>query len=299
MRSLLLASATALCRVPHLARTPDKLIQRHATPIRACISPDLGVSQPSLVLFECCPKTAPLLASGSSKARPRRIRLLNSSALRAKPISLPPFLQRETRQINYIIVIHTCSLRLRADWSEKLLLQQRPYTIVNFSFIEGLHLGKGASHMDYQRIAELSLSGEVIDKDQALGMLSCPDDELLPLLHAAYKVRHAFFGNRVQIQILTNAKSGSCTEDCHYCAQSRISSAKIDKHPLLAVEDLVDGARRAKKYNVKRYCTALSGIRSNDKDIDTLCQAFSRIRDEVRIETCCSIGLLKKSRPEG
>jgi len=56
--------------------------------------------------------------------------------------------------------------------------------------------------MDYQRIAELSLSGEVIDNDQALGVLSCPDDELLQLLHAAYKVRHAFFGNRVQVQIL-------------------------------------------------------------------------------------------------
>jgi biotin synthase len=91
---------------------------------------------------------------------------------------------------------------------------------------------------------------------------------------------------------LTNAKSGSCSEDCHYCAQSSISNAKIDKHPLISIEDLVDEARYAKKYNAKCYCTALSGIRSPDKDIDTLCQAFSRIRDEVRIKTCCSIGLL-------
>jgi biotin synthase len=150
--------------------------------------------------------------------------------------------------------------------------------------------------MDYQRIAELSLSGEVIDKDQALGVLSCPDAELLQLLHAAYKVRHAFFGNRVQVQILTNAKSGFCSEDCRYCAQSSISIAKIDKYPLLSIEELIDGARRAKKYNAKRYCTALSGIRSPDKDIDTLCQAFSRIRDEVRIETCCSIGLLTREQ---
>ncbi len=150
--------------------------------------------------------------------------------------------------------------------------------------------------MDYQQIAELSLSGGGIDKDQALGVLSCPDDKLLLLLHAAYQVRHAFFKNRVQVQILTNAKSGFCSEDCHFCAQSSISSAKIDKHTLLAVEDLVACARQAKKYHAKRYCMGLSGIRSTDKEIDTLCQAFSRIREEVGIDTCCSIGLLKEAQ---
>jgi biotin synthase len=150
--------------------------------------------------------------------------------------------------------------------------------------------------MDYQVITDLSLSGKAIDKEQALGVLSCPDDELLQLLQAAYKVRHAFFGDQVQVQILTNAKSGSCAEDCHYCAQSRISEAKIGKYPLLPVEDLVNEARGAKKYNAKRYCTALSGIRPTDKDIDTLCQAFSRIKEEVRIGTCCSIGLLTREQ---
>ena len=64
-------------------------------------------------------------------------------------------------------------------------------------------------------------------------MLRCPDEELLELLGAAYRVRRRHFGNRVHLNFLINAKSGRCGEDCGYCSQSRVSTAPIEKYDLL------------------------------------------------------------------
>ena len=76
-------------------------------------------------------------------------------------------------------------------------------------------------------------------------MLEAADDELLDLLAAAYRVRRRWFGNRVQLNFLINAKSGQCGEDCGYCSQSRVSRAEIARYGLVTAEEVLDGAREA------------------------------------------------------
>ena len=76
-------------------------------------------------------------------------------------------------------------------------------------------------------------------------MLECPDEELLDLLAAAYRVRRRWFGNQVQLYFLMNAKSGLCPEDCGYCSQSKVSEAEIPRYNLLSRDKLLDGARVA------------------------------------------------------
>ena len=77
------------------------------------------------------------------------------------------------------------------------------------------------------------LAGETISTDEALAVLECPDDELLDLLAAVYRVRRRWFGNQVQLYFLMNAKSGLCPEDCGYCSQSKVSEAEIPRYNLL------------------------------------------------------------------
>ena len=52
------------------------------------------------------------------------------------------------------------------------------------------------------------------------GLAVADDRELPDSLAAAYRVRIAWFGNRVHLNFLINAKSGHCGEDCGYCSQS-------------------------------------------------------------------------------
>ena len=55
------------------------------------------------------------------------------------------------------------------------------------------------------------------------------DSRLLELLQAAFRVRERYFGKTVRLQMLLNAKSGACQEDCGYCSQSAVSTAPIER----------------------------------------------------------------------
>ncbi len=146
--------------------------------------------------------------------------------------------------------------------------------------------------MNFNHFAEIALDGGLLTREQCMQVLDSPDTEILALLNAAYRVRHKAFGNTVQIQLLTNAKSGLCQEDCHYCSQSSISEAEIEKYPLLSESKIIAEAKRAKEMDARRYCMALSGRKPTDKDIDCLCNVISQIKKETGIDTCCSLGLI-------
>jgi len=150
--------------------------------------------------------------------------------------------------------------------------------------------------MDYEGFITKSISGINFSRKECHSILECPDEDMLSLLNAAYTVRKKYHGNRVHIQVLTNAKSGYCPEDCHYCSQSKVSKAEIEKYPLLPLEDIVAEAASAKKNNAKRYCMALSGMRHSKREIDALCATIRTIKEEVDISICCSIGFLTKEQ---
>ncbi len=146
--------------------------------------------------------------------------------------------------------------------------------------------------MDFGTLAEKSLQGQIPERDEMRAVLNAPDERLPDLLSAAFKVRHHFFGKRVQIHMLQNAKSGLCPEDCHYCSQSSVSDAPIDRYPFLSKEKLIEGARRAKQAGAVRYCIVNSGRGPTNKEIQEITEAVRAIREKVGINICCSLGLM-------
>jgi len=150
--------------------------------------------------------------------------------------------------------------------------------------------------LDFQVLAEKAIAGETLSQEECQGVLRSADEELLDLLAATNRVRQRFCGNRVHLHMLINAKSGLCPEDCHYCSQSAVSSADIDKYPLVAVDRLIAGARKAKEARSRRYCIVLSGRGATDHEVDYLADAVRRIKNEVDIGICCSVGLLTEDR---
>jgi biotin synthase len=142
-------------------------------------------------------------------------------------------------------------------------------------------------------LADRSLAGVAPSREEALRILRAPDDMLVPLLKAAYRVREHHHGRRVKVCQLRNARSGLCPEDCHYCSQSAISEASIPRYRLDSVAELLAGARRAAAAGAKRYCMVTSGRGPSDNDIDRFTQAARAIKSELpHIELCVSLGLL-------
>ncbi len=125
-----------------------------------------------------------------------------------------------------------------------------------------------------------------------MAILASPDTELLALLDAAYLVRRQFFGNRVHLNFLMNARSGLCGEDCGYCSQSRVSSADIPHYSMVDADTLLDGARMAIERHAKTYCTVLSGRGPLEDDLEVIAQVVPRIKAKWPLKICLSPGFL-------
>jgi biotin synthase len=144
----------------------------------------------------------------------------------------------------------------------------------------------------WQQLADDVLAGETLSHDQALAVLDCPDEELLDLLAAVYRVRRRWFGNKVQLYFLMNAKSGLCPEDCAYCSQSKVSEAEIPRYNMLSREKLLDGARVAAQRKAKTYCIVISARGPNEREMRAITTIIPEIKQKFNLKICACLGLL-------
>src|SRR5947207_3204870 len=147
-------------------------------------------------------------------------------------------------------------------------------------------------------LAERVLAGHCITHDEALAILRAPDEELLEILAAAYKLRRRWFGNTVQLYFLMNAKSGLCPEDCHYCSQSKISTADIPQYNLLSREKLLDGARLAAEGGSKTYCIVISARGPSEREIQAVEKIVPEIKAHYDLDVCACLGLLSPDQAQ-
>lgn len=149
---------------------------------------------------------------------------------------------------------------------------------------------------DFQPLADKALRDEPLTRADCLSVLQSDDDRLLDLLHAAFRVRSRYFGKTVRLQMLQNAKSGACQEDCHYCSQSAVSTAPIERYNLLPQKQMIEGARQAAASKAQRYCIVISGRSPLDREIDEIAGAVRAIKQDIPIQICCSLGLMNEAQ---
>ncbi len=155
-----------------------------------------------------------------------------------------------------------------------------------------LHENTLASTGSWHDLAIRVLDGHALATDEALAILRSDDDELLDLLAAAYKIRQRYFGRRVQLYFLMNAKSGLCPEDCGYCSQSKVSEAEIPRYNLLNAEKLLAGARVAAERQAKTFCIVISARGPSPREMDAVTTIVPRIKAEFGLKICACLGLL-------
>ncbi len=150
----------------------------------------------------------------------------------------------------------------------------------------------------WQAYADLSLAGERLTREQAGHVLAAASEEMLSLLDAAFRVRLHYFGRGVQIHLLENAKTGDCPEDCGFCSQSRHFGSPGGEAPMHTVDEIVEGARRAVRASAKRYCIATATHGPSARDLDVICEAAQRIKAELDVEVCASLGFLNQAKAQ-
>jgi biotin synthase len=133
------------------------------------------------------------------------------------------------------------------------------------------------------------------DLNEILALFAMP---LNDLLFAAQQVHRCNFEpNRIQLSTLVNIKSGGCPEDCAYCPQSMRHQAGVEATPLMALDEVVDNARRAKAAGASRFCMGAAWRSPKDRDLDQIEAMIDTVK-ALGLETCATLGMLTEAQAE-
>lgn len=124
---------------------------------------------------------------------------------------------------------------------------------------------------------------------EASKIIDMPLEEVLGL---ASKIRREKIGRELEICGVINAKSGSCSEDCKFCAQSAHYCTDIEEYPLKDYDEIVRKAAEAKENGADRFGIVTSGNRLTSEEIALVAYAIRRIKEDVGIIPCASLGAL-------
>lgn len=151
--------------------------------------------------------------------------------------------------------------------------------------------------MSYDLIFSLGkkvLDGGQLTLEEALQLTQIHEDDIPILLGIANKVRIKFTGNQVDTCEIVNARSGGCSENCKFCAQSAHHKVEFERYPLMPEDQILDAAKAAESHGAYRFCVVTAGCGMKaDSDFVKLTDAIKRIGRETNLERCCSLGILE------
>jgi len=142
-------------------------------------------------------------------------------------------------------------------------------------------------------IVDNIIAGTPLTRNQAARIVAADYSEIPALLWGADRLRRHYFQDTIVNCSIVNAKCGSCSEDCVYCAQSIQYSTGVQSYPLMDRDRLAAEAIKAAENSSNHFGFVTSGKRLNDTDVDTICSVIKELkRKNVPLEYCLSLGIL-------
>lgn len=141
-----------------------------------------------------------------------------------------------------------------------------------------------------QEITRQIIAGYRIKKGEDTDFLI--DGDLSWLQAGADAIKRAFCGNHVDLCTIINGRSGRCSEDCRFCAQSAHYPSSISSYPFLDPEIIVKEGKEAAAKGVHRYSIVTAGRTLDGLDLNRACTAYRMLKQSGSIKLCGSHGLL-------
>lgn len=148
-----------------------------------------------------------------------------------------------------------------------------------------------ANAEDIEALANEAIAKGGLDETDLLRLVEAPLEELCA---AADRIRKQCCGNVFEICSIMNVKSGRCSENCAYCAQSKWWNTEAECYPFATEDDIVEQGKRDANLGSKRFSLVASGSCVGEADVDRACAAARRLREETDVEICVSFGLLSR-----
>lgn len=152
------------------------------------------------------------------------------------------------------------------------------------------------SNVPLDQCLELIHNGDLPDLDLAYQVATTTDPETL--FEASDNLRKVVRGNYFDLCSIINAKSGRCSEDCRFCAQSSHYDTDIEVYDTISVEDAVALAKNNESHGVKRFSLVTAGKTVSIEKIKEYGKIFKRIGQETSLYLCASMGMLTREKAE-
>lgn len=143
-------------------------------------------------------------------------------------------------------------------------------------------------------LKEKILKGGQISREEAILLYNTGNKQ--ELFEAAGQIRDKMAGRRFDTCSIINARSGRCSENCKWCAQSAVFKTNIEEYELVDEQTCLQMARLNDKYGVDKFSFVTSGRALSDRNIDRLCDYARKIKETSELHLCASMGLLKKTQ---
>ena len=133
------------------------------------------------------------------------------------------------------------------------------------------------------------MAGYEISKAEAKMLI---DYDLGTLKQGAELIRRSYCGSTFDLCSIINGKSGRCSENCKYCAQSVYYQTGIDIYSLLKISEIKAIALHNQKQGVERFSIVTSGRKLNVQEFNKILKIYQELNDTTTISLCASLGLL-------
>ena len=137
----------------------------------------------------------------------------------------------------------------------------------------------------------------LISFDEALALGEIDDrEQITSLVERAWAARRERFGDSTDMCSLVNAKSGGCSEDCGFCAQSRYAEADTPMHAMMEPEQILEHARAAEAAGAHRFCMVTQGQGLSKRDFAKIVEGAKLVSEHTNLKRCVSVGHLSGDR---
>ena len=106
-----------------------------------------------------------------------------------------------------------------------------------------------------------------------------------------------YLKQKVEFCSIINARSGKCSQNCRYCAQSSHYNTQIETYPLMEVETVVKAGLDSINNGAERVAIVTSGKTPDESDFDTMLDMIKALNAKG-VKSCASIGILNEKQAE-
>ena len=147
-----------------------------------------------------------------------------------------------------------------------------------------------------QKTYDRLINGHAVDRETARQLALCPDRQALCSMADA--VRRHFMGDRFHLCSIINGRSGNCTENCRFCAQSARYQTGVETYEIIDSEQALHIARDNDIHGVDRLSLVTSGHSVDQHALQQLAELYAQIQQQTDMENCASMGFLDRDRAE-